>query len=98
MSTKEILIGKCFAKCKNKEIEVCKPKNKGMRRDEPSQNKISQKAHETGRKRLVSSNFFVFRQFLQVGNPSFVEFRDEISWLAHHNKEIKKIRISLRIE
>ena len=54
-------------------------------RDEPSRNNISQKAHETGRKRLVSSNFFVFRQFLQVGNPSSVEFRDEISWLAHHN-------------
>ena len=56
-------------------------------RDEPSQNKISQKNHETGRKRLVSSNFFVFRQILQVGNPSFVEFRDEISWLAHHNED-----------
>ena len=57
---------------------------------EPSRNKISQKAHKTGRKRSKTPcfvEFFVFRQFLQVGNPSFVEFRDEISWLAHHNKE-----------
>ena len=69
-------------------VEVCEPKKKGTRRAEPSRNKIFKKAHETGRKRLVSSNFFVFRQILQVGNPSFVEFRDEISWLAHHNRMV----------
>ena len=74
------------------EVFAMEPRNFDLRcaslgkkaRDEPSRSKISRKAHETRRKRLVSSKFFVFRQILQVGNPSFVEFRDEISWLAHH--------------
>ena len=63
-------------------VEVCKPKKR--HKTSRAETKFLKKPTKRDENGLISSNFLVFRQILQVRNPNFMEFCDEISWLAHH--------------